>query len=94
MRLSQSNPELFENPTLGEASPTRFLDEVELQKIEDRQARIDKREPAIARREVRYPTMTPSHSVPSSIKDEVKLISPDKESFDSEFPVNLDDLED
>lgn len=80
MRLSKTNPELFENPTLGEASPTVFLDEQEIQNIEDKAARFEKREPSVARREVRYPTFMPSGSVPSSIKPVVNMVSPDEDS--------------
>lgn len=77
MRLVKSNPELFKNPTLGEANPTTFLEEVELQSNEDRAARVEKREPSVARRKVRYPSYMPSGSVPSSVKPEVELIHPD-----------------
>ena len=86
MRLVNTNPDLFKNPTLGEANPTVFLDEVELQNIEDKAARFEKREPSVARRAVRYPTYMPSGSVPSSVKPEVNMVSPDEdESFEYEF---------
>lgn len=86
MRLSQTNPELFKNPTLGEANPTVFLDEVEKQNIEDKAARFERREPAIARREVRYPTLMPSHTVPSSAVPVVNMISPDEYMQANENP--------
>jgi hypothetical protein len=86
MRLSQTNPELFSNPTLGEANPTVFLDEQEKQAIEDKAARFEKREPSVARREVRYPTLMPSSSVPSSVQPVINMVSPDEDSsFDMEF---------
>jgi hypothetical protein len=76
-RLIKTNPELFENPTLGEANPTTFLEEVELQKNEDRSARLEGREqPLIARREIRYPTVMPSGTVPSSIQPVVNMVEP------------------
>lgn len=74
--LPKSHPELFENETLGEAVTNRFLDEVELQEAENRSANAEGREPLIAQREVRYPTMTPSGSVPSSVADVVNLVEP------------------
>lgn len=77
-RLVNTNPELFENPTLGEANPTVFLDEQEQQNIEDKAARFEKREPSVARREVRYPTLPPSGTVPSSVRPVVNLVSPDE----------------
>lgn len=76
-RLSQTNPELFTNPTLGEANPTTFLDEEVAQNIEDKQARRDKREPLVAKREVRYPVWAPATAVPSSVGDVVNLHDPD-----------------
>lgn len=84
-RLVDTNPELFENPTLGEASPVPFLEEVEAQRVEDRQARIDKREPGVAVRDVRYPTLAPSNTVPSTVANTVTIVDPDDASFDQEF---------
>lgn len=100
-RLVDTNPELFENPTLGEASPTRFLEEVEAQKVEDWQARIEKREPGVAVREVRYPSLMPSHTVPSTVAPVVNIVSPEEaqaviegqtESED-DFRINFDEDE-
>jgi len=72
--LPKSHPELFANPTLGEAVTNRFLDEVELQENENRSAKAEGREPLIAQREVRYPTETPSGSVHSNVHDVVNLV--------------------
>lgn len=77
-RLVNTNPELFQNPTLGEANPTVFLDEQEQQNIEDKAARFEKREPSVARREVRYPTLMPSGTVPSSVKPVINMVSMDE----------------
>jgi hypothetical protein len=77
-RLVNTNPELFENKTLGEANPTVFLDEQELQNIEDKAARFEKREPSVARREIRYPTLMPSGTVPSSVKPVINMVSMDE----------------
>lgn len=85
-RLVNTNPELFKNPTLGEANPTTFLDEEVAQNIEDKQARRDKREPLIARREVRYPVYAPAHAVPSSTQDVVNMHNPDSDAVEVEGP--------
>jgi hypothetical protein len=82
--LPKSHPELFSNPTLGEAVTNRFLDEVELQEAEDRSARAQNREPLIARREVRYPSETPSGSVHSNVHDVVNLVESGDSSSSSE----------
>jgi hypothetical protein len=83
-RLVTTNPELFENPTLGEANPLPFLEEVEAQRVEDRNARFEKREPGIAVRDVRYPALPPSGTVPSTVANTVTIVSPD-EDFGGEF---------
>ncbi|MFE1145201.1 hypothetical protein [Streptomyces rochei] len=85
-RLVDSNPELFTNPTLGEANPTTFLDEEVAQTVEDKQARRDKREPLIARREVRYPTYAPAQAVPSSTQDVVNMHDPNTNNVDVQGP--------
>lgn len=75
-RLGSTHPELFANPTLGEAVPNVFLDEEVLQAKEDWQARLGGGTPRIARRKVRYPVYMPSGTVPSNIKDEIRLVDP------------------
>lgn len=85
-RLVNTNPELFKNPTLGEANPTTFLDEEVAQKVEDKQARLDKREPLNARREVRYPTYAPAHAVPSATQDVINMHDPDTNAVEVEGP--------
>lgn len=85
-RLVDTNPELFKNPTLGEANPTTFLDEEVAQKIEDKQARRDKREPLIARREVRYPVYAPAHAVPSTTQDVVNMLDVNTDAVEVQGP--------
>lgn len=74
------NPEIWENPTLGEAVDNQFLDEVEAQSKEDRAARREGRAPREVQREVRYPTMTPSGSVPSSVSDKLTFVKSGEET--------------
>lgn len=75
------NPEIWDNETLGEAVDNQFLDEVEAQSKEDRAARREGRAPREVQREVRFPTMMPSGSVPSSVSDKLKFV--DNSSEDS-----------
>lgn len=71
-RLSQTNPELFENPTLGEATTAPFLDQVEAQKREDFNARHAGREPRTVVALNRIPgKFKPSGSVPSNYTDQI-----------------------
>lgn len=71
-RLSQTNPELFDNETLGEATTTPFLDQVEAQKVEDFNARYEGREPRNVVAIGRIPgKFKPSGSVPSDYSDEI-----------------------
>lgn len=71
-RLSQTNPELFDNETLGEATTTPFLDQVEAQKVEDFNARHEGRDPRTVVAVNRIPgKFKPSGSVPSDYTDEV-----------------------
>lgn len=85
-RLVKSNPELFTNPTLGEANPTTFLDEEVAQIVEDKQARMDQREPLIARREVRYPVYAPAQAVPSATQDVVNMVDPGTSDVNTQGP--------
>lgn len=75
-RLSQTNPELFTNKTLGEATTSPFLDQVEAQKKEDFNARKDNSEPRTVVAEERYPKYMPSGSVPSDIQPKLSYIEP------------------
>ena len=79
-RLSQTNPELFENKTLGTATTAPFLDQVEAQQREDFNARYDGREPRNVVALNRIPgKFKPSGSVASSHKDEI--------AFEDDLPV-------
>lgn len=71
-RLSETNPELFENPTLGEATTSPFLDQVEEQKKEDFNARHEGREPRTVLALNRIPgKFIPSESVPSDYSEQL-----------------------
>ncbi|MGS2592235.1 hypothetical protein [Streptomyces hebeiensis] len=73
--MSELDPEIWKNKTLGAASTNPFLDEVEAQKKEDRVARIEQREPMIAVHHPRFPQMPPSGSVPSKVT-QIEFIEP------------------
>lgn len=81
-RLSSTNPELFENETLGDATTSPFLDQVEAQKKEDFNARLEGREPRIVVAEERYPHFMPSGSVPSDVQPKLSYLG--EESSNSE----------
>lgn len=95
--MTDLNPAIWKNKTLGAAAPNVSLEELELQKTEDRNARYEGREPRIAVREVNYPVMTPSGSVPSSVSNVIKLVdaseivNPSSEEEDLFSPVTFDD---
>lgn len=84
-RLVDSNPELFENETLGAATTSPFLDQLEEQKREDFNARLEGREPRIVVAEDRYPQFMPSGTVPSDIQPKL--------SYQGEEPVPDNDVE-
>lgn len=73
-RLSQTNPELFENPTLGEATTNPYLDQQEAQATEDYNARLDGREPRTVIAKNRYPQFMPAGSVPSDVQPELEYV--------------------
>jgi hypothetical protein len=87
-RLSETNPELFENKTLGAATTSPFLDQLEEQKKEDFNARLAGREPRTVVAEDRYPQFMPSGSVPSNIQPKLSYLGESNEeeevtTFDS-----------
>jgi hypothetical protein len=88
-KLSRTNPELFENKTLGEATTSPFLDQVEAQQREDFNARYAKREPRNVLALNRTPgKFKPSGTVPSDYKDEIAFEGEENEREDS--PVDED----
>lgn len=90
-RLSETNPELFENPTLGEATTTPFLDQIEAQQKEDFNARHEGREPRTVVALNRIPgKFTPSGSVPSDYSEEIAFEG-ETESTEEELPVDEED---
>jgi hypothetical protein len=70
------NPEIWDNPTLGEAATNGFADEKELQAIEDAAAKREGREPWIAKRLHRYPGSQNDVSIESSYDDGMRLVDP------------------
>lgn len=84
--MTDLDPRIWDNPTLGAAANGVFLDVVEAQQIENRRAEIEGREPLIAIRDDRYPGF-PSHDhikgMVESITD-VRLVEPGGEFKDGE----------
>jgi hypothetical protein len=83
--MTDLDPEIWNTPNLGSASPVPFMDEVEAQRVEDYDARLNNREPLIARRapEDRAPHFMEPHTVPSSVDIKVNLTDPNApEEFD------------
>lgn len=70
--MTDLNPEIWNNPTLGSVGAGPFLPEIELQQQEDRNARLEGREPKLVEYVHRYPKMMESGSVPS-IRNDVEF---------------------
>lgn len=71
--MTDVDPKIWENPTLGAAGAGPFLDEVEMQAKEDYNARREGREPRVAYHVDRYPKLMHANSVPSSVTTLVML---------------------
>lgn len=67
--MTDLDPIIWQNKTLGSVGAGPFLDEVEAQTKEDLLARQEGREPRIAEHVNRYPQMPPSGSVPSLVEE-------------------------
>lgn len=67
--MTDLDPEIWKNKTLGEAGSGPFLPEVERQAMEDRNAKVEGREPAVIEYVHRYPTMPPAHTIPSQVDE-------------------------
>ena len=98
--MTDLDPKIWENPTLGAAAAGPFLDEIEAQTAEDLNARREGREPLVARHVDRYPKF-PEFNVPSTVStvelvpaSEVFLVeeSPVAESFSSEVDLEEDEF--
>jgi hypothetical protein len=72
-KMTDLDPEIWNNPTLGSATTTPFLDVLEEQELENRRAKAEGRKPMVAKRDIVYPDYIPSGSVPSDIHP-VKLV--------------------
>jgi hypothetical protein len=57
--MTDLDPEIWDNPTLGAAAPNENLDRLERQQIEDRAAKFEDREPREIVVENNYPGWTP-----------------------------------
>ncbi len=73
--MTDLDPKIWNNKTLGSASKLPFLDEIEAQAAENRAARAEGREPAVVVHKDNYPKLIPSETVPSGISD-VKVVHP------------------
>lgn len=67
--MTDLDPEIWKNKTLGAEGSGPFLPEVEKQAAEDRNAKKEDREPVSIEYIHRYPTMPPSGTVPSVTTD-------------------------
>ena len=67
--MTDVDPKIWENPTLGSAGAGPFLPEVEKQSIEDYNARKEGREANTVEYVHRYPALTESRTVPSIVND-------------------------
>lgn len=86
-RLSQTNPELYENKTLGGACTSPFLDQVEKQNKEDFNARQEGREPRTVVALNRHPQFMGAETVPSDTKPELAYADEIEDgSLEKEFP--------
>ena len=63
--MSELNPEIWDNKTLGAAAQNQNLDVLEKQQIEDRNAKIEEREPREVVHENYYPGWEPEKNRPS-----------------------------
>lgn len=63
--MTDLDPKIWENPTLGAAGAGPFLPEVEAQLAENKNAREEGREPRTVEYVHRYPKYLPSGCVPS-----------------------------
>jgi hypothetical protein len=62
IKMTDLDPEIFDNPTLGAAAPNVNLDQVTAQEIENRAAKFEKREPREIVVENNYPGYKPEVS--------------------------------
>lgn len=72
--MSELNPEIWNNPTLGAAANNERLDRIEKQYLEDRNAKLEDREPREVKVDNDYPGWEPekwnSHSTVVHFSDE------------------------
>jgi hypothetical protein len=88
--MTDVDPKIWENPTLGAAGAGPFLDEVDAQAREDYNARREGREPRVAYHVDRYPKY-PDLNVPSSVST-FEMLSPDEVPVEESLPVEEDNL--
>lgn len=89
--MTDLDPKIWENPTLGEVGAGPFLPEIELQQAEDRNARLDGREPNIVEYVHRYPKLMGGETIPSLASD-VVFRTPDGNVIEPEAPVAEDEV--
>lgn len=66
--MTDLNPEIWENETLGAATNGVFLDQLEKQQLENRSAAIEQRPARIVKRENRYPGFVPANPNDPSVE--------------------------
>lgn len=83
--MTDVDPKIWENPTLGSVGAGPFLPEVEKQSIEDYNARKEGREANTVEYVHRYPALTESRTVPSTVNDFV-VTDPNGEVIKEQIP--------
>jgi hypothetical protein len=77
--MTDLDPEIWNNKTLGEAANGQFADEMQMQAIEDRAAKLENREPMLVRRIHRYPGARENgdQQLASSYDDGLRYVNPE-----------------
>ncbi|MFE1914974.1 hypothetical protein [Streptomyces anandii] len=88
--MTDLDPEIWKNKTLGAEGAGPFLPELEKQQIEDVNARREGREPKVVEYVHRYPKFTESGSVPSE-QQEFNFVEPETTySWENTTPTDPD----
>jgi hypothetical protein len=87
--MTDLDPEIWKNDTLGEVGAQPFLDEVEAQALEDANARRENRKPRIAVHTPRHPKFMDANTAPSDIR-QIHFVDPEEDADSSTVEVEDD----
>ncbi len=90
--MTDLDPEIWNNPTLGSVGSGPFLPEVEAQEKENYNARKEGREPKTVVYTENYPKYIPSGSVPSHVET-LEFIEPGAIANDNTSPEESDSVD-